>query len=103
MADAKESAEAAATTAERFAEWVTETFHGPLSSIFNPIDSVLTPIEPVWWKVSAVALFVGAMIWVFSLDRKYVDLDRPNRQIWTDLRVWTIVSMLPHVVVYLWF
>lgn len=86
-----------------FGGWVTDTFHEPLSKIFNPIDAALTPIDEMWWKVSAVALFVGAMIWVFSLNRAYVDLDRPNQHIWTDLRVWTIVSMLPHVVVYLWF
>lgn len=86
-----------------FGDWVTRTFHGPLSKLFNPIDDLLSPVPEIWWKVSAVALFIGAMLWVFSLNRAYVDLDRPNRHLWTDLRVWTIVSMLPHVVVYLWF
>ena len=86
-----------------FGGWVTSTFHDPLSRLFNPIDALLTPVPGIWWKISAVGLFVGAMIWVFSLNRNYVDLDRPNRHVWTDLRVWTIVSMLPHVIVYLWF
>ncbi|MEO2035195.1 MAG: hypothetical protein ABGZ35_24210 [Planctomycetaceae bacterium] len=86
-----------------FGDWVTSTFHGPLSKLFNPIDVWLTPIPEMWWKISAVGLFVGAMAWVFSLNRAYVDLDRPNRHVWTDLRVWTVVSMLPHVIVYLWF
>ena len=58
---------------------------------------------PLLLSALAVGLFVGAMIWVFSLNRAYVDLDRPNKKPWTDLRFWTIVSMMPHVIVYLWF
>ena len=94
---------AAPAEAPGFGDMVTDLCREPLSKIFNPIDSVLTPIPEVWWKVSAIALFVGAMLWVFSLNKAYVDLDRPNRHVWTDLRLWTVVSMLPHVIVYLWF
>lgn len=87
---------------ERFENWVTSTFHGPLSRVFDPIHSRLTLIPEIWWKMSAVSLFVGTMIWVFALNRAYVDLDRPNRHTWTDLRLWTVVSMIPHVLVYLY-
>jgi len=103
MADASTSGSRLADWFEGFGEWITVTFHGPLSTFFNPIDSLITPVPEIAWKISAVCLFVGAMIWVFSLNRAYVDLDRPNRHPWTDLRIWTVISMLPHVLVYLWF
>ena len=44
------------------------------------------------------------MIWVgVVLKNEYVNLDQPGKHIWTDLRLWTVISMLPHVVVYLYF
>jgi hypothetical protein len=41
------------------------------------------------------------MVWVgLILNEKYVNRGRPFKSPWTDLRLWTVVSMLPHVLVY---
>ena len=51
-----------------------------------------------------MSFFVGTMIWVgVILKESYVNEGRPNKSIWTDLRLWTVVSMLPHVFVYWYF
>lgn len=52
-------------------------------------------------RVVTLSFFIGTMVWVFvGLKRDYVNLDAPSSHLWHDLRVWTVVSMLPHVVVY---
>ena len=78
---------------------------GPLlKPIFYPIDAVLADMYMPWAKVVALAYFIGTMVWVFvGLKREYVNLEAPSKHIWHDLRFWTIVSMLPHVIVYLYF
>jgi hypothetical protein len=75
-----------------------------LEAVFHPINSALAPIYQPWAKVCAIGFFVGTMIWVFvGLRREYVNVQAPSRKLWHDLRIWTIVSMLPHIVVYLSF
>lgn len=83
------------------ANWVTRVFGPPLKAVFHPIDSMLDPIYMPWARVCALGLFIGAMIWVWMLRREYVDIERPNNKWYTDLRIWTVVAMLPHVVIYL--
>jgi len=84
-----------------FSEWITKIFGPVLKPIFHSIDSVLDNVYMPWARLSAVALFVGAIIWVFTLKKEYVNLDAP-RQVWyTDLRIWTVVCLLPHIFVYL--
>jgi hypothetical protein len=58
--------------------------------------------EPVW-KLSALALFASAVVWVFSLKESYVNRGAPGRGFLYDLRLWTIVALLPFVVIYLYF
>ena len=81
--------------------WINETFRFlvPWSQKVHGIfDGVFMP----WARVAAVGLFVAAMVWVFTLRKEYVNLDAPSKH-WThDLRLWTVVCMLPHVLVYLW-
>jgi len=72
--------------------------------IFQPTNAFLAARYMPWARIVAVGFFVGTMIWVFvGLKRAYVNLDAPGKRIWHDLRFWTIVSMLPHVVVYMYF
>ena len=85
-------------------EWINQVLGPLLKSIFHPIDAFLAPLyEPVA-QICAIGFFVGTMIWVFvGLKREYVNLEAPSKHVWHDLRFWTIVSMLPHIVVYLTF
>ena len=84
-------------------EWITEVFGPMLKPVFSPIDTMLEPIYMPWARIFAIALFIGAMVWVWSLRVEYVNLDRPNNKWYSDLRIWTILCMLPHVIVYLVF
>jgi len=81
------------------------TYLGPLlKAFFQPIDAFLATVYMPWAKIVAIGYFVGTMVWVFvGLKKEYVNLEAPSNHIWHDLRFWTIVSMLPHVVVYLYF
>ena len=83
---------------------IDKAFGPPLKAFFHPIDDILaTPYMP-WARIVAIVFFVGTMVWVFvGLKREYVNLEAPSRHIWHDLRFWTILSMLPHVVVYFYF
>ncbi len=82
-------------------EWISSTFSGPLSAIFHPIDRVLAPFGPATYKFFAVGLFAVTICWVmFILKKEYVNLDRPKEGILYDLRLWTLISMLPHMFIY---
>lgn len=82
-------------------EFISNTFSGPLSALFHPIDTILTPIGPGAYKFFAVGLFLATICWVmFILNEKYVNLDRPKKGIIYDLRLWTLVSMVPHMLIY---
>lgn len=72
-----------------------------LDPFFSTVDAIMSPIYMPWARVAALGLFVLTMIWVFSLNERYVNLDSPKRDIWHDLRLWTVLSMLPHIFVYL--
>lgn len=87
---------------EAFHQAINSTFQEPMQAIFQPMNAVLTPIPPICWSLAAVSLFIGAMIWVWSMKREYVNLDAPSKHWWCDLRYWTILSMLPHLFVYLY-
>ena len=86
-----------------FTEKTTEIFLPILSPVFNPIDRLFTDVREIVWTFCAIGLFVAAMIWVFSLKKEYVNIDAPRKNIFFDLRFWTVVSMLPHIIVYLYF
>lgn len=88
---------------ERFSAAINAVFGPLLRPLFNPLDALFTPIPRPLWQMSAVGLFVAAMVWVFLLKKDYVNVDAPRRDIWHDLRFWTVLTMLPHVIVYLWF
>jgi hypothetical protein len=79
-------------------------FYEYLYPIFKPIDTLLAKIHQPVFSICAVGLFVCTMIWVcFILREDYVNRGRPYKSVWTDLRIWTVLSMLPHVLVYFYF
>ncbi len=49
-----------------------------------------------------VALFVIAAIFALTQKRSFVFLGAPTQAAWRDLRIWTVVFLIPYVVIYLW-
>ncbi|GMV99009.1 MAG: hypothetical protein AMXMBFR84_01480 [Candidatus Hydrogenedentota bacterium] len=82
---------------------INAVFGPPLHAVINPIHAVLNNIYMPWALICALGMFIGTMIWVYTLNEKYVNLDAPHKGWLYDLRLWTVVSMLPHLVVYLYF
>lgn len=84
--------------------WINETFGPTMKTVFAPTNNVFTyiPESSVGFVAteSAVMLFQLAIVWVLFLNPAYTNIDRPNKRIWTDLRLWTILSMLPHMYIY---
>ncbi len=84
-------------------EWINSTLGPLLEQVFGPIDMLLTGVYMPWAKLVALAYFIGTMAWVFiGLKKEYVNLEAPSNHIWHDLRFWTVISMTPHVIVYLY-
>ncbi len=82
-----------------------DKFFGPaLRAVFVPINDALGMIPNGVAGYCGVGIFVLTMIWVgLLLNPKYVNRGRPYKSIWTDLRLWTVISMTPHVLVYFYF
>lgn len=87
-----------------FVSLCEKVFQPVLILFFGPINALLGPIYTPWSTMMAIAMFIGAMLWVnLLLKESYVNLGRPNQAWYSDLRIWTIGSMLPHLFVYLYF
>lgn len=81
--------------------WMNDTFSGVLSTIFRPVDWVFADAPPWLFKFFAVGLFVATICWVmFFLKKEYVNLDQPRKGVLYDLRLWTLISMAPHMIIY---
>lgn len=84
-------------------DWINANLSGPLATFFYPTNAALGAISsPTIWKICAVSMFFLTMIWVFMLKKEYVNMSAPRKNIFFDLRFWTILSMLPHVLIYFW-
>ena len=87
-------------------ELINRIFGPPLRTIFDPFNRMFESISPdtayLLSKIFVVLLFVIPMIWVFLLKKEYVNIDAPNKRFWNDLRFWTIISMTPQIIIYLW-
>lgn len=78
------------------------TVFGPIMrGIFHPITNALANVYQPWAMICALGMFVGTMIWVYSLRKEYIQIDAPSKALWCDLRLWTVLSMTPHIIVYL--
>ena len=89
---------------DSFVALCTTVFKPILITFFGPINTFLAKFYQPWATIIAIGFFVGTMIWVgFVLKESYVNLGRPNKAWYSDLRVWTACSMLPHVFVYWYF
>jgi hypothetical protein len=89
---------------DAFVALCTTVFKPILIVFFGPINTFLAPIYQPWATITAIGFFVGTMIWVgFILKESYVNMGRPNKAWYSDLRIWTACSMIPHVFVYFYF
>lgn len=87
-----------------FLDRLGKTFDPIVRPIFRPITTLLERTYQPWARICALSLFIGSMLWVwFGMPKEYVNLGRKKKTVWTDLRFWTIISMLPHIIVYLYF
>ncbi len=86
-----------------FSDGVTKIFLPILEPVFSPIHRAIENIYEPWATAGAISLFIGAMIWVFTLNKNYVNVDAPSKHFYHDLRFWTIASMVPHLIVYFYF
>ena len=84
-------------------EFISNVFSGPLSWLFGPFNRAFVPVPEPIWKAAAICLFLSAIAMVFLLKREYVNVDAPKKGILYDLRLWTILAMLPHILIYLLF
>ncbi len=93
----------------RFQEDILPNFFGsifqkPLQFFFDPMNAFLGSYYQPYATIFAVGFFVLAMVWVgVVLPKHYVNRGMEKKALWKDLRIWTVISMLPHVAVYLYF
>lgn len=86
---------------EVFTNFCKAVFYPILAPVFHPINSFLNHVYQPYASICAVGLFVCAMIMVsLVLEEDYVNRGRPFTSLWTDLRLWTVLAMLPHCIVY---
>ena len=85
-------------------EIMTPIFQPYLKPVFQPMNVWLGSFYMPWARIVTLAFFIGTMLWVgLILKKEYVNLDAPSKHFWADLRLWTVISMLPHLVVYMYF
>lgn len=82
-------------------ETINDVFAGPLKAIFHPMNDAIAGVYMPWARICAVALFLSALVWVFSLRKEYVNLDAPRDAWYCDLRIWATVAVVPHLLIYL--
>ncbi len=88
---------------DKFEEIINQALGPFLKNLFHPIDTLLAGAYMPWAKIVALSYFVGTMIWIYvGLKKEYVNLEAPSDHLWYDLRFWTVLSMMPHVIVYLY-
>ena len=81
--------------------WI-ESLASWLKSLHEPVDQWLGQLPMSVAVACAMALFVVAMVWVWTLRKEFVFRGAPDRQWWRDLRVWATIVLLPYMAVYLW-
>ncbi len=87
-----------------FLDWFGALFAPVAKPLFAPINNFLASVYQPWAQIFALGLFIGSMAWVcFFIKKEMLESGRENKAFWTDLRLWTVVSMLPHLFVYIYF
>jgi len=82
-------------------QWIRDTLGPPLKSLHEPIDHWLSSLPMSVAMACAVSLFVLAGIWVWTLRADFIFRGAPDRRRWRDLRIWSMVVLLPYIAIYL--
>ena len=89
---------------EKLGKGVDWVLGDALRWFFHPINDFMGSFYMPWARIVALGFFILTMVWVYvGLKKEYVNLQAPSNKPWHDLRIWTILSMLPHLVVYFYF
>lgn len=82
-------------------QWIRETLGPPLGRWHGALDDWISSLPEWSGRACAVALFVAAALWAFTLPHDYIYLGAPDRAWWRDLRWWAAVALLPYIFIYL--
>ena len=85
---------------EELTEWLNSWLTPILRDLLGPLDRFLAELSPNVGRVCAVTFFIIAAIWAVRLKKEYVYLGAPDTAPWRDLRIWTVVFLVPYVVIY---
>ena len=80
-----------------------ETVFAVIQSLFAPVNNVLNACPPWSWHAAVVGLFVLTGIAVCCIPRWFIYAEAPSQSIWRDLRIWTIIALLPYIAAYSYF
>ncbi len=83
-----------------FKDLLVRTLAPPLQRALAPLDHWLAGLPSSVGQICAVTLFVLAALWVLTLKRQYIYQGAPDQAWWRDLRLWSILAMLPYIVLY---
>ncbi len=53
-----------------------------------------------WGKVIAIIAFAAIAIWAWMRPRNFIYEEAPDQSRWRDLRIWTSVLMVIHIIIY---
>lgn len=81
-------------------KWIRETLGPPLKSLHEPIDNWLGSLPMSVAMACAIGLFVLAGIWVWTLSSDFIFRGAPDQSRWRDLRIWSMVVLLPYITIY---
>lgn len=74
---------------------------GLFEAIFDPLTAALGAIPFAAARWFTVAFLLVPVLAVFFIKTDYVFLGASKRRWWLDLRLWTVVVMIPYILIYL--
>jgi len=88
---------------ESFVHFLNNTVAPPLRAMEEPLDVWIDGLP--WWtpRACAIGLFVAAGIGAMCFKREYIYLGAPDKAAWRDLRIWSLLILIPYIAVYLFF
>lgn len=86
---------------ERIDDFLRTTFGPPLKALHEPIDAWLGSLPMSVAMACALGLYAVAIIWVWTLKKKFVFRGAPDQKSWRDLRIWATLVTIPYVIIYL--
>jgi hypothetical protein len=90
-----------------FAQWLDERLtqieQAPFEAIrtsLRPINDWLAGLPPWTWHAAAVGLFALSAAAVLLIPRRFIYAGAPDQHAWRDLRWWTILALIPYMIIY---